>query len=210
VTPPGRPSRRPPRSDPGSSPRVHRRVGPPAIGSGSSPNSKALPTRSSRRYPPDHQGGRLPCRPVHRFRLSGIRASGFRLAAQTAPMQPTPPPEKVRCGRASAAGPGNGSPQCSALSPWTGTSFPIRGVGSPEGVRGCIPTRDVCSPRSGVERSVGPFGSPSHSTPAGSEGTFVRRGPTGPGFLRNPRRILEPPVGQESRSTHREHVVKQQ
>ena len=32
----------------------------------------------------------------------------------------------------------------------------------------------------------------------------------GSGMFRSPREVLEPPVGQESRSTQREHVVKQQ
>ena len=55
--------------------------------------------------------------------------------------------------------------------------------------------------------------------PAGPRATRHQQGPRAPSSggvrrvrdsLRNPRQILEPPVGQESRSTQREHVVKQQ
>ena len=119
------PQRRPGASEPpATAAPPERHPNGPGVGSGSAGPSgtdgPVDPLRPATRYPPHHQGGRLRCRPVHRFRLSASRLRN----APTAPMRPTPPPEKVRCGRASAAGPGNGSPHCSALSPWTGYVVP--------------------------------------------------------------------------------------
>ncbi len=139
---------------------------PPRTRPAATPDPVALPIATGcggmidKRARTDHEGGRLSCRPVRRSRM------------------PTGKP--VPLGPVLAAVLGNGPPNYCVSWLWMGYSYPIRGVASPVGERGCILNRGASTWQSVVERSAGPCGSPINSTPPRFADTWKLRAPSDP------------------------------